>query len=216
MTPVAWLLERGWDAHGVDVADRYLHFGREYLRREGHAPDRLQLAEPDGTYPLDDGSFDVVISDQVLEHVADLETYVREVSRVSAPGSTGHFAYPARWRPLEAHLRAPLVHWLPKGRARRTAISAALRAGLAAPYFEEYPFDVRVEIFTRYSEEETYYRSLRRVLRTFRRHGFVTDAAASARDKVAFYRPQWPSPVVGLVAMAYRHLQSVVLETYRP
>jgi SAM-dependent methyltransferase len=40
----------------------------------------------DGTVPLDDESFDVVLSTQVLEHVADPATYLAECFRVLRPG----------------------------------------------------------------------------------------------------------------------------------
>ena len=41
---------------------------------------------PDGTVPVADASCDVVISTQVLEHVGDPETYLRESFRVLRPG----------------------------------------------------------------------------------------------------------------------------------
>lgn len=41
---------------------------------------------PDGTVPVDDASVDVVLSTQVLEHVADPAVYLRECHRVLRPG----------------------------------------------------------------------------------------------------------------------------------
>jgi SAM-dependent methyltransferase len=41
---------------------------------------------PDGTVPLGDGTVDLVLSTQVLEHVADPELYLRECARVLRPG----------------------------------------------------------------------------------------------------------------------------------
>jgi len=42
---------------------------------------------PDGRLPLTDGSIDGVISTQVLEHVPDVQAYLREAWRVMRPGA---------------------------------------------------------------------------------------------------------------------------------
>jgi SAM-dependent methyltransferase len=167
----------------IDLRADYLANGREYLEGIGHDGGRLRLVE-DGRYPFDDATFDLVISDQVLEHVADLDGFVREVTRVSRPHSTGLHVFPARWRPVEVHMRTPLVHWLPKGRARRVGLRAALAVGAAAPYFRELDGVDRCEVFAHYSETETFYRPLAEIRSVFARAGLDTAAAATARERV--------------------------------
>src|SRR3954447_23821015 len=49
-------------------------------------PHATLLLNDDGTIPVPDDSFDVVMSTQVLEHVADPETYLDECFRVVRPG----------------------------------------------------------------------------------------------------------------------------------
>jgi SAM-dependent methyltransferase len=51
----------------------------------GNPSASLEL-NPDGTLPVPDESFDVVLSTQVLEHVADPELYLSECFRVLRPG----------------------------------------------------------------------------------------------------------------------------------
>ncbi|MEX0405822.1 methyltransferase domain-containing protein [Aquibium sp. LZ166] len=77
--------------------------------------------------PFEDGSFDVVHSSAVLEHVGSYENqmrFVRECARVCR--RTFFLTTPNRWFPVEFHTSLPLVHWLPKsmfrGLLRRTSL----------------------------------------------------------------------------------------------
>jgi SAM-dependent methyltransferase len=210
---VAWLCAAGFDAYGTDVSPDYIDRGREYLARNGADPARLRPMNPDFSYPFDDGMFDVVLSDQVLEHVADLGAFAAEVARVSAPGAGGLHIWDAKWRPIESHLRAPLVHWLPKGPLRRAAVTATLRFGLAAPYFAAFSLPERAEIFGRFSEDETFYRSVRRTTANMQRHGLRCEAKLSSREKIADRLPGAPKVALPMLGWLYRHMFSVYLHT---
>ena len=75
------------------------------------------------TLPFRDGAFDVVVLNEVIEHVHDDAATVREALRVTRPG--GHIVIyaPNRLYPFETHgiyLRSkfifgniPLINWLP-------------------------------------------------------------------------------------------------------
>lgn len=68
----------------------YRHFfsaGADYVAADlpGNPKATLEL-EPDGTVPVPDGTFDVVVSTQVLEHVDDPVLYLAEAFRVLRPG----------------------------------------------------------------------------------------------------------------------------------
>ena len=207
------MCEEGFDASGVDISGEYIERGRDYLRRTGADPQRLAVLNDDFTYTFADESFDIVLSDQVIEHVGDLGAFAAEVARVSAPGAAGLHIFPAKWRPVETHLLTPFAHWLPKGRLRRRAISACLRAGAAAPYFEEFELSDRVEIYNSFSEDETFYRSLKSTIATMQSHGFDCDARLASRDKIGFHLPKAPKAALPLLGWIYRHFYSVVLYT---
>jgi SAM-dependent methyltransferase len=210
---VAWLCAAGFDAHGTDVSADYIERGREYLARNGADPARLRPMNSDFSYPFDDGMFDVVLSDQVLEHVDDLGSFAAEVARVSARGAGGLHIWDAKWRPVESHLRAPVVHWLPKGPLRRAAVTATLRLGLAAPYFTEFSLRERAEIFGRFSEDETFYRSVRRTIATLQQHGLHCEAKLSSRAKISDRLPGAPKAALPLLGWLYRQMFSVYLQT---
>ena len=209
---VAWLLGQGYDAYGTDVSPEYLERGRTYLATNGHDPNRLRVAVDDGrSYPFADQSFDAVVSNQVIEHVPDLDSFAEETARVSAPGAAGLHICPARWRPLEVHMRIPLVHWLPKGRTRAAAIGVGLRLGFAGSYFPDLALADRRDIFSEFSTQQTFYRPATEILRTFERHGTVADLTESSRRKLRWHGV--PEPFAGAGARIYPHALSLVLHT---
>jgi SAM-dependent methyltransferase len=77
---VAALQEAGAEPVGVEIAEAAL----ERARRNAPGAD-LRLAEPDGSLPLEHGSFDLVWCSEVLEHVGDTEHLLLEVRRVLRP-----------------------------------------------------------------------------------------------------------------------------------
>lgn len=207
---VAWLLEQGWDAYGMDVDKRYVDNGVGLVGR-----DRLAVLTGD-EYPYPAHYFDAVISDQVLEHVADIDHLAREVARVTAHGGGGLHIFPAKWIYREPHMLTPPVHWLPKGRARRAAITAMLRAGRAAPLFADRPLAERAAIFSTYSDEETFYRPLRRIRVAFEQAGLVTDVRRPSVDQVQVKLGRPLPPVVAdLAGLAYRATRLGIVETTR-
>lgn len=66
--------------------------------------------------PFDDASFDVVISNHVIEHVGDSTqqlTHLSEIRRVMKPLGSGYLAAPNRWMLTEPHYQLPFLSWLP-------------------------------------------------------------------------------------------------------
>lgn len=72
---------------GIDPVPRFREAGVRLARERGIR--NLVFAQADGMYlPFRDGTFDLVLSHAVIEHVADAPRYLRECARVLAPG--GH------------------------------------------------------------------------------------------------------------------------------
>ncbi len=63
--------------------------------------------------PFDDGEFDVVFSNAVIEHVGGDERQRRFVSEALRVGRRVFITTPNRMFPLEVHTLLPFVHWLP-------------------------------------------------------------------------------------------------------
>ena len=76
----AALARAGADAVGADVAEAALE-----RARSRHPGLHFRLVPFDGPLPFDDGSFDLVWSSEVIEHVADTGRWLSEVRRVLVP-----------------------------------------------------------------------------------------------------------------------------------
>ncbi|TML22455.1 MAG: class I SAM-dependent methyltransferase [Actinobacteria bacterium] len=69
--------------------------------------------------PFEDGAFDVVFSNAVIEHVGGRERQRRFVAEALRVGRRVVVTTPNRFFPVEVHTRLPLVHWLPDRIAHR-------------------------------------------------------------------------------------------------
>lgn len=99
---------------GVEVDDEYVRFGK--LRIAG-LPEAEVLAYDGRALPFADQAFDVIESMDVIEHTPDDREYLRELTRVLAPGGVILLVTPNRLWPVEQHLDIAGPPWLPIGLA---------------------------------------------------------------------------------------------------
>jgi SAM-dependent methyltransferase len=69
--------------------------------------------------PFEDGAFDIVFSNAVIEHVGGRDRQRRFVSEAIRVGRRVFITTPNRRFPIEVHTRLPLVHWLPDAVSHR-------------------------------------------------------------------------------------------------
>lgn len=65
------------------------------------------------TLPFADNSFDIVVSNHVIEHVADQSLHLSEIARVLKTSGIVYLATPNRLWPWEVHYQVPFIHYLP-------------------------------------------------------------------------------------------------------
>jgi len=69
--------------------------------------------------PFEDGAFDIVFSNAVIEHVGGRDRQRQFVSEAIRVGRRVFITTPNRRFPIEVHTRLPLVHWLPDAVSHR-------------------------------------------------------------------------------------------------
>lgn len=99
--------------------------------------------------PFPDKSFDIAISNLVIEHVGDRDQqlrHLREMRRVLADDGCAYVALPNRWAPLEPHFHVPFLTWVPQ-RWRTRYIRLTRRAAV----YDCFPlsFSEATELFRR-------------------------------------------------------------------
>jgi 2-polyprenyl-6-hydroxyphenyl methylase/3-demethylubiquinone-9 3-methyltransferase len=136
----AELARAGADVVGIDVAEEPLT-----RARARHPELDLRLVDGEGTWALQDASFDVVWAGEVIEHVADTAAWLSQVRRVLRSGGSLLLSTPdhgplTRLR-LACSARAFGAHFDPRGDHLRFYVRATLVALLEDFGFAE--VDVR-------------------------------------------------------------------------
>ncbi len=210
-------LERGLDIFGADE-----FYGgassREIVKASGLLGGRVREIR-DGVLDFDAGWFDLVLSNQVFEHVADLDRVLDEVWRVLKRDGRLVALFPSNKVIREGHVGLPFVHWLPPTSRLRYRYALGLRS-LGLGYFKAGKTRDR---WTRdaldWLDRYTYYRPEAAILRSVSRRFDVQAAegryaafrlARSPLTSFAAPVARWPG-VERLVRSALRRLGGMVL-----
>jgi SAM-dependent methyltransferase len=123
-------MRQGYDAWGVDnFGEGWQHFTDPATANLGGRLRRIAAGEP---MSFDDAWFDVIVSNQVFEHVADIAPVASELARVLRPGGKLIAIFPTNEVIIEPHVMAPFVHRLPlRSPAQRMMLLLSKRVGLA-------------------------------------------------------------------------------------
>lgn len=196
---VANLSMDGWIAFGVDINPEYIAIGQTYLETEGIPASKLKLVS-ELTF---NERFDVVISEQVIEHISDLDVAVAEMASATATAGCGFHVLPSRWSIFEPHYGIPTAHWWPRV-IRRFILQISVRIGVGTASFRSYPAVDQVAIIDEFASR-TYYRTERTIEKVFMRHGFACDFVTPNRRMVAKRLPRWCQFASRPLAWCVRH-----------
>lgn len=83
-------------------------------------PAQFRYVRGDGRHlPYNDGDYDIVFSNSVIEHLGSYEDQRRFASEIRRVGRRYWVQTPNRWFPIEPHLLTPVIHYLPRSVQRR-------------------------------------------------------------------------------------------------
>lgn len=138
---------------------------------------RLSLIDTKSEWPYPDESFDATVSNQVFEHVADLDLVLGEIARVLKPGGISLNLFPVRASIIEGHVGAPYAHRIASDDVRRSYLTFFAKFGLArlgpmrmAKGLEPAQFGATR---SEYVATQTCYRSFRELAERAHRHGLT-------------------------------------------
>ena len=160
-------------AAGLDMAGADVYYGGSKTRQEAERLGLLGGAVReirDGKLDFATASFDLVVNNQVLEHVSDLDAALGEIHRVLKADGEVLSIFPARDVFREGHIGIPFSHWFPRNsRLRFYCVWGLRRLGLGtwkqeAPTCRQWAVD-KLEWIDAY----THYRTRREIFDTFGR-----------------------------------------------
>ncbi|MEM9654334.1 MAG: class I SAM-dependent methyltransferase [Actinomycetota bacterium] len=128
------------EVHGLEVDDSSVQLPTFYeataryladLRPEVDWLSRLHTSSIGQPWPFAEASFDVVVSNQVGEHVKDIRFFMTECSRVLKPGGFGVHVFPLQTHLIEGHTGMPFGHRILSGDLRRVYYEKVAALGLS-------------------------------------------------------------------------------------
>ncbi len=152
------LLAEGYDAYGCDLAI-------PDDQRELAAAGRLRAIEREPyRLPFDNDSFDLVLSNQVFEHVQNYPAAIAEIARILKSTGASLHVFPSRYAPIEPHAKVPLATIL----RHPTWLRLWALLGIRNQFQTELPPMAVAKRNHEYLESQTNYLPKRELLRLFR------------------------------------------------
>ncbi len=158
---------KGYNAFGCDMF--YEGGDRSHLITKEKFNNVIFRME-DGKIPFPNEHFDMIISNQVMEHVLDLDLTIKEINRVLKPGGKILCLFPDKsvWR--EGHCGVPFLHWFPK-KSRISIYYAFLCRCFGAGYHKEGKSRWEwASYFCDYIDKWTHYREYSEINQVFIKH----------------------------------------------
>ena len=166
------VVRAGLDA-GLAISGADVYYGGSKTRAEAEQDGLLGSAIREvrnGRLDFADETFDLVVNNQVMEHVEDLDWVLGEIFRVLRPGGTVLSIFPSRDVFREGHIGIPFAHWFKRGSQLRLLYAWGLRCLGMGTWKEEAPTCRQWAVDKlAWIDNYTHYRSRREIRSSFDR-----------------------------------------------
>lgn len=123
---VAAARQLGLDVYGADIYYDASTAYKDEVKKLGLFGDVIREIS-NGRLGFDDSYFDLITSNQVFEHVEDMDNVLDEIHRVMKKGAIFLCLFPSKGVIREGHIGIPFAHWFPKGSRLRYFLTLAFR-----------------------------------------------------------------------------------------
>ena len=128
---------QGLEAYGAETFYEGLRQEDADLSRAWGCDETIIRQIKAGHIDFPDNYFDLVVHNQVFEHVEDLQQASIEIQRVLKLGGVMIGIFPTRGVLRESHLGLPCVHWFPPGKARNLCARITRSLGFGFDFWGE-------------------------------------------------------------------------------
>lgn len=173
--------ERGLDFYGAEV----FYAGgntRDVVERNGLLGTTVKEIH-DGHLDFPDAFFDLVVNNQVFEHVENLDGVLGEIYRVLKPGGKVLSLFPSRDTVREPHCGIPFLHWFSKSSKLRYPYTLMLRRLGLGFHKGERTAEQWTTFQIQWVDTYCFYRTRENVMNSFRR---FFDAKLIEEDFISF------------------------------
>ena len=113
--------EKGFEFYGVD--SYYDGDEETYNKHKSNLPFIRKYLPPQEKIPFPDEYFDFIYSNQVFEHIKDINFILDELNRILKKDGVMVHNFPVKEYLVEGHFRLPFVHWFQKFHRLRKPIT---------------------------------------------------------------------------------------------
>ena len=173
---VKFLNLKGYNCYGLEIESNNKVKNHLDLLKNDFIKDKISYINDNNKTEFASDYFDVVITNQVIEHMSNKDKFIYELKRILKSGGYSYNILPAKFRIIEVHLKMPFIHWFPKNIFRKYLISFfnifKLRHWLEC---KNLSFNQQVNYYYDYSIKKTFYLSANDLFKRFKMNGFYVN-----------------------------------------